>query len=81
MTGLYFGISMIVREAISLFQDLPELYQQWELQCDILMGRLEGFSNLIPEGVQGIFNTATNQIGTYITGLISNTLSSNSLSS
>ena len=54
---LYLLVSMIVKELGGLMSNLPEMYQEIELQLNEIANNLSGILDMLPEGIQNGLNT------------------------
>lgn len=59
---LYLLVSMIVKELGGLISNLPEMYQEIELQLNEIANNLSGILSMLPEGIQNGLNTVATGI-------------------
>lgn len=70
-SGLYFGIAAIVKQGVSLLQELPELYTELESQIEDITTRFENIRNIMPESIRTFANDLMDNTGEYISRMIS----------
>lgn len=67
---LYLLISTIVRELGGLVSNLPEMYQEIELQLKEIANNLAGFFNMLPESIQNGWSAMVSGVGSAAGGWI-----------
>ncbi len=67
---IYLAISLIVHEAVSLIQDIPNIVNAVTAFFDTLSKELSGVIDKLPEGIQKMFDNMNTTITEYITGFV-----------
>lgn len=60
---LYLILSMLVKEAGGLIENLPEIYKEIEVQLQEIAQNLSGYFKLLPENVRDAWNTVVASFG------------------
>lgn len=68
--ALYLVISVLLREIISFITDLPNLYDNINLQIKEVQNNLQGVYRAFPMGIQKFIDNLGNNIGEYVTTFI-----------
>lgn len=68
---LYFGISVIVKEVISLYSDFPNIMSDLQVKVDQLTTRMGGLSKLFPDSSRGMIDNMTEKITNAATEYVS----------
>lgn len=64
--ALYLIISVLVRESISFITDLPNLYENLNLQIKEVQNNLQGVYKAFPLGIQKFIDNLGDNIGSYV---------------
>lgn len=64
--ALYLIISVLVRESISFITDLPNLYENLNLQIKEVQNNLQGVYKAFPLGIQRFIDNLGDNIGSYV---------------
>ncbi|HAB59932.1 MAG TPA: sporulation integral membrane protein YtvI, partial [Lachnospiraceae bacterium] len=64
--ALYLIISVLVRESISFIADLPNLYENLNLQIKEVQNNLQGVYKAFPLGIQRFIDNLGDNIGSYV---------------
>lgn len=68
--ALYYIISILARELLDLIENLPRLYENFDIQLQSAAKSLNGLYKLLPENLQGTVNHWNQNFGTYISDII-----------
>lgn len=69
---LYLVISMLVKEAGGLIENLPEIYADIEVQLQEIAQNLSGYFKLLPDGIKDGWNTVVTGFGEAIANVVKN---------
>lgn len=68
--ALYYIISILARELLDLTENLPRLYENFDIQLQSAAKSLNGLYKLLPENLQGTVSHWNQNFGTYISDII-----------
>ncbi|MFW5668428.1 MAG: sporulation integral membrane protein YtvI [Acetivibrio ethanolgignens] len=71
VAAVYFGLGILVREGISLMQDLPEIFAELQVNISDTLKNLEGLARYLPDSTKGFLDDMGSSISGFLTSAIS----------
>lgn len=71
VAAVYFGLGILVREGISLIQDLPEIFAELQANVSDTLKNLEGLAQYLPDSTRSFLDNLGSSISGFLTTAIS----------
>lgn len=71
VAAVYFGLGILVREGISLMQDLPEIFAELQANISDTLKNLEGLAQYLPDSTRSFLDNLGSSISGFLTTAIS----------
>ena len=71
VAAVYFGLGILVREGISLMQDLPEIFAELQANISDTLKNLEGLVQYLPDSTRSFLDNLGSSISGFVTSAIS----------